>query len=620
MPNTMYSPEEITSILNDYFRGITHKQYIGARYVPIFGRKGEDSIEWDNSEPYEPLTIVLYQGNSFTSRQFVPAGVDINDELYWAETGNYNAQVEQYRQEVLRYAEEVRAIREMDSYFADIDEPVFGNWENTTYVYVKIPAQMPIKAAYHPSTSVLEHAEETHATFACNAGLGSNGIVIQDGIVKLENTNTYDYSEYLAFNDSGGMKAFPYTATSADILGEGYTNAAMAYYRLVENGAATDIEGLGLADTNLKYNPRTGLFVNSFGDKYIIVTNGRTSGDIGLTPQQFAALMISLGAVTGWNLDGGGSSSFVYQGTKMNRGYDDAAVIERPIKISLYVPKADSNGTLETVSDFVNTAANGAIKSIVGNALRKYPPVNEMDLDEMVWAGGYYTTNAVNAPVGVMGYLDVKSVSSAHGSPRMIQTWYPMYGRSVKQRHHSPGGWGDWYDISPLQQFDSNTVIPENDDLNNYTSPGKYSIPTNTRAKLVANTPSIEGGLLIVTGASREEFIWQFFIGITSNDTFIRRINIVDNIVEPWYTYASHQIIEDDYTVSTSGNINTHLLARDYTVVGVTSPDYICIPFVNSTGVILIKVLYLSSFTPVDTEMTIPVKLTLAKQKRPAGA
>lgn len=83
------------------------RQYIGARYVPIFGRKGEDSIQWDNTGTYEPLTVVLYQGNSYTSRQFVPVGIDITNEDYWAETGNYNAQVEQYRQEVLGFDDRI---------------------------------------------------------------------------------------------------------------------------------------------------------------------------------------------------------------------------------------------------------------------------------------------------------------------------------------------------------------------------------------------------------------------------------------------------------------------------------------------------------------------------------
>lgn len=76
------------------------QQYVGSRYVPIFGRKGENSIIWDNTKPYEPLTVVLYQGASYTSRQYVPVGIDIRNEEFWALTGNYNAQVEQYRQEV----------------------------------------------------------------------------------------------------------------------------------------------------------------------------------------------------------------------------------------------------------------------------------------------------------------------------------------------------------------------------------------------------------------------------------------------------------------------------------------------------------------------------------------
>ena len=73
---------------------MTVTQYVGARYVPLFDG------EWDNTKVYEPLTVVQYQGNSFTSRQAVPIGIDINDTNFWAATGTYNAQVEAYRQEV----------------------------------------------------------------------------------------------------------------------------------------------------------------------------------------------------------------------------------------------------------------------------------------------------------------------------------------------------------------------------------------------------------------------------------------------------------------------------------------------------------------------------------------
>lgn len=75
------------------------RQYVGARYVPVFA----DPLEWSDQREYEPLTIVAYQGNSYTSMQSVPVGVDISNTAYWAQTGNYNAQIEAYRREVLAY-------------------------------------------------------------------------------------------------------------------------------------------------------------------------------------------------------------------------------------------------------------------------------------------------------------------------------------------------------------------------------------------------------------------------------------------------------------------------------------------------------------------------------------
>ena len=79
------------------------REYIGARYVPVIA----DPIEWDNTKVYEPLTIVSHEGNSYTSRQAVPAGIDITNTTFWALTGNYNAQIEQYRKEVESLREDV---------------------------------------------------------------------------------------------------------------------------------------------------------------------------------------------------------------------------------------------------------------------------------------------------------------------------------------------------------------------------------------------------------------------------------------------------------------------------------------------------------------------------------
>ncbi len=71
-------------------------QYVGSRYVPIFA----DPIEWDNHRSYESLTIVTHDGESYTSKCNVGPGIDITNARYWAKTGAYNAQVEQYKAEV----------------------------------------------------------------------------------------------------------------------------------------------------------------------------------------------------------------------------------------------------------------------------------------------------------------------------------------------------------------------------------------------------------------------------------------------------------------------------------------------------------------------------------------
>lgn len=75
--------------------------YVGHRYVPLLME------EWDKTISYEGLSIVTYQGASYTSKKRVPVGIDILNEDYWVVTGNYNAQIEHYRQDVRDMQENV---------------------------------------------------------------------------------------------------------------------------------------------------------------------------------------------------------------------------------------------------------------------------------------------------------------------------------------------------------------------------------------------------------------------------------------------------------------------------------------------------------------------------------
>lgn len=76
-----------------YASGMT---VVGMRYVPKFA----DPLKWDINNTYEALEIVMWKGNSYTSRQAVPTGIDIMDEDYWVCTGNYNAQVASLQSDV----------------------------------------------------------------------------------------------------------------------------------------------------------------------------------------------------------------------------------------------------------------------------------------------------------------------------------------------------------------------------------------------------------------------------------------------------------------------------------------------------------------------------------------
>lgn len=83
--------------------GCGPSQYVGARYVPKFA----EPIDWDTERGYESLTIVTYKGESYTSKCPVPPGIDIKNERYWALTGAYNAQVEEYKNQVKDLSEQV---------------------------------------------------------------------------------------------------------------------------------------------------------------------------------------------------------------------------------------------------------------------------------------------------------------------------------------------------------------------------------------------------------------------------------------------------------------------------------------------------------------------------------
>ncbi|MBO5108721.1 MAG: hypothetical protein J6B97_09860 [Bacteroidales bacterium] len=96
-------------------------QYIGARYVPRFYENSSGTAEWRSGVMYEPLTIVTYNGNSYTSKIPVPASVGnpSDNPTYWVSTGIFNQQVETLQNTVNALSDRVETVEGVQEDQAD---------------------------------------------------------------------------------------------------------------------------------------------------------------------------------------------------------------------------------------------------------------------------------------------------------------------------------------------------------------------------------------------------------------------------------------------------------------------------------------------------------------------
>ena len=95
--------------------------YIGARYVPIFA----DPVEWDDEREYEPLTIVIHEGNMYTSKCYVPKGAPLPEypetqTKYWVCTANYNYQFADLKKTVLDLSRLVEQFQKNNETFTEL--------------------------------------------------------------------------------------------------------------------------------------------------------------------------------------------------------------------------------------------------------------------------------------------------------------------------------------------------------------------------------------------------------------------------------------------------------------------------------------------------------------------
>ena len=184
-------------------------------------------------------------------------------------------------------------------------------------------------------------AEENNAVLAINGdyyGARQSGYVIRNGVVY---RNQGSNGEDMVISKDGTLSFISEPDTTTDSLMQKQAWQVLSFGPvLVENGevAVSENDEVGMA---MASNPRTTIGTVAKNHYLFVVSDGRTSESAGLSLYELANFMKSLGATNVYNLDGGGSSTMVFQGEVVNNPTTNGNKIsERAVSDILYIGKS----------------------------------------------------------------------------------------------------------------------------------------------------------------------------------------------------------------------------------------------------------------------------------------
>ena len=164
-----------------------------------------------------------------------------------------------------------------------------------------------------------EIAQENQAILAINGdyyGSQEKGYVLRNGVLFRETVSRNQ--EDLVIWDDGSFSVITEGDISAtELLANGAQQVLSFGPALVNDSSicVTTEEEVGKAKAN---NPRTAIGIIEPLHYLLVVSDGRTEESTGLSLYELAEFMQSLGAVTAYNLDGGGSSTMYFNGKVVN--------------------------------------------------------------------------------------------------------------------------------------------------------------------------------------------------------------------------------------------------------------------------------------------------------------
>ena len=221
--------------------------------------------------------------------------------------------------------------------------------ENETMIYVAdvvLSSAQYLKTAFANDTygknitaKTSEIAAANNAILAVNGdfyGTHNSGYVIRNGVLYRDIPRAD--TDFLCIMADGSFFLTTSDEYSAqELLDMGAWQCFMFGPRLIENGAVTVDENSEVARA-MASNPRTAIGIVDDLHYLFVVSDGRTSESDGLSLSELASFMQGLGAQTAYNLDGGGSSTMVFNGSLINNPTTSGRSIkERSVSDIVYI-------------------------------------------------------------------------------------------------------------------------------------------------------------------------------------------------------------------------------------------------------------------------------------------
>ena len=183
-------------------------------------------------------------------------------------------------------------------------------------------------------------ADTVDAILAINGdfyGARNSGYVLRNGVL-YRDTAQSSSQEDLVINSDGSFSIVTEGSTSASQL------AASGALQVYSFGPALIVDGEISVDEDdevgkaMASNPRTAICEIEPLHYLFVVSDGRTDESVGLSLKELAEFLQSLGVETAYNLDGGGSSTMVFNGTVINNPTTGGTNIkERSVSDIVYI-------------------------------------------------------------------------------------------------------------------------------------------------------------------------------------------------------------------------------------------------------------------------------------------